>query len=214
MINPLPSDYFRRIDETDDELFYDSPRKVVHIDDGAIAAASRLYGELLPPDGIILDLMSAWRTHLPTSYRPAKVVGLGMNADEMRDNPQLSEFVVHNLNKTPRMPFDDTIFDASICTVSIQYLTDPISVFKDLFRVLRPDGLAVFTFSNRCFPTKAVAVWHEATMQQKAALVTNYFSTAGFVEVHAEDRTPNIRRSLFSGSGDPLVGVWAYRPAF
>lgn len=213
MMNDLPADYFRRIDETDDELFYNLPRKVVHIDDSAIAAASRLYGELLPPDGVILDLMSAWRTHLPATYQAAKIVGLGMNAEEMRDNPQLSEFVVHNLNKTPRMPFDDGTFDAAICTVSIQYLTDPISIFKDLYRVLRPDGLAVFTFSNRCFPTKAVAIWHEASMEQKAMLVATYFRQAGFADIHAEDRTPSSHRSLFSREGDPLIGVWAYRPA-
>ena len=213
MNNTLPNAYFRRADETDDALFYETARKVVHIDDGAIAAASRLYGELLPADGVILDLMSGWRTHLPAEYRASRVTGLGMNADEMHDNPQLTDCVVHNLNATPRMPFADTTFDAAICTVSIQYLTDPVRVFADLCRVLKPNGVAVFTFSNRCFPTKAVAVWQNISMEQKADLLAIYFKAAGFADVHSEDRLPALRRGLFTRGGDPLVGVWAYRPA-
>jgi len=210
----FPADYFRRADESADENFYRDPRKVVHIDDGAIAAASQLYGELLPANGHILDLMSAWRSHLPTTYKPAKVTGLGMNADEMRDNPQLSDFMVQNLNKTPYLPYDDQTFDGAICTVSVQYLTNPVSVFKDVYRVLKPGSPFALTFSNRCFPTKAVAVWQSTSMVQKGQLVGEYLKAAGFADIHAEDRsTGGQRRSLFGGAGDPLMGVWGYRPA-
>ncbi len=206
-----PPNYFRRNDESDDALFYREPRKVVHIDEGAIEAASRLYGELLPEGGHILDLMSAWRSHLPTSYRPGKVTGLGMNADEMRDNPQLADFVIHDLNQNPRLPFPDGGFDAAICTVSVQYLTNPITVFKDVYRVLKGGAPFILTFSNRCFPTKAVAVWGSASMVQKADLVTGYLKGANFADIHAEDRSPRPRR-LLAAAGDPLMGVWGYRP--
>ncbi len=208
----IPPEYFRRDDESADENFYQSPRKVVHIDDGAIAAVSQLYGELLPTGGHILDLMSAWRTHLSATYKPSKVTGLGMNADEMADNPQLTDFVVHNLNKKPTLPFSDQSFDGAICTVSVQYLTNPVAVFKDLRRVLKPNAPAIFTFSNRCFPTKAVEVWQSASMQQKANLVATYLREAGFADIHAEDRSPAPKLSLFGGSGDPLMGVWGYVP--
>lgn len=213
MITQFPPDYFQRMDDSDDGLFYQAPRKVVHIDDTAIAAASRLYGELLPTDGVILDLMSAWRTHLPTSYRAAHVTGLGMNADEMRDNPQLTDFVVHNLNREPRLPLEDQRFDGAICTVSVQYLTRPIEVFRDLYRVLKPGAVAIFTFSNRCFPTKAVAIWHATSMEQKAQIVASYFATAGFTDVRAEDRSLPPKRGLFGGAGDPLIAVWGRRPS-
>lgn len=208
----LPTEYFQRDDESEDENFYREPRKVVHIDDGAIAAAGQLYGELLPPGGTILDLMSAWRTHLPSSYRPGKVLGLGMNAEEMRDNPQLNEFAVQNLNKMPRLSYADQTFDGAICTVSVQYLTDPTSVFREVYRVLKAGAPFVLTYSNRCFPTKAVSVWQSATMEQKAKLVATYLREAGFADIHAEDRSPQSKLRLFS-VGDPLFGVWGYRPS-
>jgi len=194
-------------------LFYQEPRKVVHIDAGAIAAASRLYGELLPDGGHILDMMSAWRSHLPPTYKAGKVSGLGMNAEEMADNPQLTDYVVQNLNTNPHLPFADRQFDGAICTVSVQYLTNPIVVFKDLYRVLKPGAVFVMTYSNRCFPTKAVAVWQASAMEQKAVLLTTYLRAAAFVDIHTADQSPKTKlRSLFGGTTDPLFGVWGYRP--
>jgi hypothetical protein len=95
----FPAGFFRREDESSDDAFYDWPRNVVHIDDGAIAALGRFYAELLPTRGVLLDLMSSWRTHLPetlASNPELSVVGLGMNAEEMADNPQLDRYLVHN----------------------------------------------------------------------------------------------------------------------
>src|SRR6202011_866805 len=105
-------DFFRRIDESADEEFYQLPRRVVHIDDDAIATIGKIYAELIGPGSEILDLMSSWRSHLPATLRPSRVTGLGLNAEEMQDNPALTEVVVHNLNRAPRMPFDDMRFDA------------------------------------------------------------------------------------------------------
>lgn len=211
----FPAEYFQRLDETPDEDFYSIPRKVVHIDDGAIAAASQIYGELLHPNSRILDLMSSWRTHLPIGYKAARVTGLGMNAAEMADNPQLDDFVIHNLNVAPHLPFDNSTFDGIICTVSIQYLTRPIAVFSELYRVLKPNGIAIVTFSNRCFPTKAISVWQTASLAQKAALVASYFEAADFDDISAEDRSPTRQHGLFKGThSDPLIAVWGYRPPF
>src|ERR1700739_3505841 len=97
---------YAREDESSDDEFYGFPRKVVHIDDGAIAALGRLYAEVLPVGGRLLDLMSSWGLHLPAGFA-AEVVGLGMNAEEMADNPQLTRFVVHDVNRDPRLPFGD-----------------------------------------------------------------------------------------------------------
>ncbi|GAB4548296.1 MAG: class I SAM-dependent methyltransferase [Anaerolineae bacterium] len=211
----FPEAYFQRLDETPDEDFYNIPRKVVHLDDGALAATSQIYGQLLPPNGRILDLMSSWRSHLPAHYKAKRVTGLGMNAAEMADNPQLDDFVVHNLNVAPQLPFDNAVFDGIICTVSIQYLTRPIAVFSDLYRVLKPNGIAIITFSNRCFPTKAISVWQTASMAQRAALVASYFEAADFDDINAEDRSPKPHHHLFSrASSDPLIAVWGYRPPF
>ena len=199
----LPPTAYIRDDESPDPQFYVVPRKVVHIDDGAIAALGRVYGELLPAGGQLLDLMSSWRSHLPETLRPREVVGLGLNAEEMADNPQLTRHVVHDVNRDPRLPFDDEAFDAVTCAVSIQYVTHPLQLFRDVRRVLRPGAPFVVAFSNRCFPTKAVAVWLDTTDEQHVTLVRTYFdSSGGWTEVHAEDRSPD-------GDWNPLYAVWA-----
>ena len=134
----FPPAAYTRHDETPDTEFYGYPRKVVHIDDGAIAALGRLYAEVLPAGGQLLDLMSSWRTHLPRDFRAGEVIGLGLNAEEMTDNPQLTDHVVHDLNQAPRLPFDDEAFDGAMCAVSIQYVIHPLSLFRQVRRVLRP----------------------------------------------------------------------------
>lgn len=203
----LPPAAYARHDESADGDFYAFPRKVVHIDEGAIAALGRLYAELLPAEGRILDLMSSWRSHFPESVRVGEVVGLGMNAEEMADNPQLARFVVHDLNRDAHLPFAACEFDGAVCAVSIQYLTQPLDVFREVRRVLRPGAPFVVSFSNRCFPTKAVAVWLGTSDDQHVALVRAYFGEAGgFGEVTAADRSP-------VGSGDPLYAVWALTTA-
>jgi SAM-dependent methyltransferase len=198
----LPPGAYGREDEAPDPLFYELPRRVVHIDDGAIAALGRLYGEALPMGGRLLDLMSSWRSHLPPGLRAAEIVGLGLNADEMADNPQLTRHVVHDLNRQPRLPFEAESFDGAMCAVSIQYLVHPLEVFREVRRVLRPGAPFVVAFSNRCFPTKAVAVWHATSDAQHVALVRAYFESAGGWQAPvAEDRSP--------AQGDPLHAVWA-----
>jgi len=193
---------YARDDESPDEGFYVMPRRVVHIDDGAIAALGRLYSEVLPAGGRLLDLMSSWRSHLPHGVRAGAVVGLGLNADEMADNPQLASHVVHDLNRDPRLPFGDEEFAGAMCAVSIQYVTHPLQVFREVRRVLRPGAPFVVSFSNRCFPTKAVAVWLDTTDQQHLTLVRSYFETAGgWTDPKEENRSP--------GDGDPLYAVWA-----
>jgi SAM-dependent methyltransferase len=199
----LPPDAYAREDESPDPGFYGFPRRVVHIDDGAIAALGRLYADVLPTGGRLLDLMSSWRSHLPADAQFREVVGLGMNAEEMGDNPQLAKSVVHDLNRDPRLPFGDAEFDGAMCAVSIQYVTHPVLVFRELHRVLRPGAPFVVSFSNRCFPTKAVAVWLGTTDHQHVMLVRSYFEGAGgWRDVQPEDRSPD-------GNGDPLYAVWA-----
>ena len=201
----LPPLAYGRDDESSDDRFYSFPRKVVHIDDEAIAALGRLYAEVLPADARILDLMSSWRSHLPAGFRAREIVGLGLNAEEMADNPQLTRHVVHDVNHDPCLPFADETFDGAVCAVSIQYVTHPLLLFREMRRVLRPGAPFVVSFSNRCFPTKAVAVWLDTTDQQHVALVRRYFETAeGWVDLTAEDRSS-------CGDANPLYAVWARR---
>ncbi|MGH7334614.1 MAG: class I SAM-dependent methyltransferase [Candidatus Rokuibacteriota bacterium] len=198
----LPSTAYGRDDERADTEFYASPRKVVHIDDGAIEALRQIYTDVLPADGCLLDLMSSWRSHLRTGLPTRQVVGLGLNAEEMADNPQLTRHVIHDLNRVPRLPFGDQEFDAAMCAVSIQYVLHPVLVFREVCRVLRPGAPFVVSFSNRCFPTKAVAVWLDSTDRQHLMLVRKYFeSVGGWSDLTEADCSPD--------DGDPLYVMWA-----
>ncbi len=200
-------EFFQRQDESPDPHFYVEPRLVTHIDEYAIEAARRLYAELFPPGGAVLDLMSSYRSHLPPGLPLARVAGLGMNAVELRENPQLTEFTVHDLNADPTLPYGDQEFDAALVTVSVQYMTRPLDTFREVCRVLRPGAPFVVTYSNRLFPTKAVRIWTALDDRERAGLITAYFNNAGgFGEPTAEDR------SIDSGSyNDPLYAVWARR---
>jgi len=161
-------EYFQRQDESVDSEFYSMPRLVVHIDDQAIAAVGGLFRSLIPPNSVVLDLMSSWRSHWPEGHPKARMTGLGMNATEMADNLDLDEYLVHDVNLDPVLPFEDESFDAVVITVSAQYLTQPVETFSQISRILRSGGVFVVTFSNRMFPTKAVRVWRESSDKGRA----------------------------------------------
>lgn len=198
----FPAEAFRRQDESPDEEFYRTPRLVTHIDDRAIAAVTQLYREYFPEGGAVLDLMSSWISHLPNEIQYGRVVGLGMNETELRRNPRLDGYVIQNLNENPKLPFGDAEFGGCGICVSIDYLTRPIEVLRDLGRVLEPGAPVVISFSNRCFPTKAVAAWQTLDDADHVRLVEQYLRGAGnWGEIHSLDRSP---RRMFS---DPLYAV-------
>ena len=205
----FPDRAFQRLDETDDGLFYAQPRLVVHIDDRAIAAVRRYLGAELPQTGVALDLMSSWRSHMPEDGRELEVVGLGMNDVEMRENPQLSRRVVHDLNDNSRLPFEDESFDAAVVTVSVQYMKRPVEAFADVLRLLRDGGRFHVIYSNRMFPTKAVAVWRSLDDRDRARLIGAYFQASGdWEDLTARDISPPS-----PPYSDPVYAVSARKPA-
>jgi SAM-dependent methyltransferase len=199
----FPPGFFDRADPSADAVFYSWPRLVTHIDEHAISAVGAVYDEL-GIVGEVLDLMGSWVSHF--RWRPDRLTVLGMNAQELAANPDAAATIIHDLNATPWLPFEANSFDAAVCCVSVDYLTQPVQVFGDVARVVRPDGPFVCTFSNRCFPTKAIRGWLYATDEQRAEIVASYFRLAkGWGEPIVDRRTPPHHR------GDPLFAVWAYR---
>ena len=89
---------------------------------------------------------------------PEFLAGLGLNERELKKNSRLGEYVVQDLNLSPGLPFESDSFDAVVCTVSVEYLIDPLAVFEEVTRVLLDDGYFIVTFSNRWFPTKAIRI--------------------------------------------------------
>jgi SAM-dependent methyltransferase len=199
----FPPGFFSRTDPAADTNFYVWPRLVTHIDDAAIAAVGDLYDELAI-DGDVLDLMGSWVSHFHRT--PERLTVLGLNAAELAENPQASHTVVHDLNADPTLPFDDGSFDAAVSCVSVDYLVQPIVVFREVARVVRASGPFVCTFSNRCFPTKAIRGWLATSHEEHCRIVAEYFRrSGGWDEPTISMRTPPDH------PGDPLAGVWSHR---
>ena len=198
----LPPAAFEKQDRSPDPAFYRQPRFVTHIDDQAIAAVTRLYRDILPRGGDILDLMSSWVSHLPAEAAYATVTGHGMNGAELAANPRLTSWFVQDLNGDPVLPLPDAAFDAACLCVSVQYLQRPVEVFREVARVLRPGAPFVVSFSNRCFPTKAVAIWQALQGPGQQRLVAAYMQAAGLSSVVTQAHTPR--------TGDPLWSVIAH----
>lgn len=212
----LPEDAFSRRDESDDALFYARDRFVSHIDSLALSTVEKIIGTLIPEKNpVILDLMASWDSHIPETLHPARVIGLGLNENELAANKVLSEFIIHDLNKNPRLPFEDNTFDAVINTVSVDYMTRPVEVFREVGRILKPGGLYLVIFSNRLFPPKAVKIWAESGEEERLILVEDFFRQSEAFEktkIFISKGKPRPRDDKYSHMGipsDPVYAVYA-----
>ena len=204
-----PPELFRRQDESDDSLFYAEPRLVVHIDYSAIGAISAYFSEVVPHNGVILDLMSSWRSHMPPDLPIMRLIGLGLNAVELKENPQLDQRIVHDLNADPELPLEDCSIDTAVVTVSIQYMTKPVQVFQEVNRILKAGAAFHVIYSNRMFPTKAVAIWQNLDDRRRAQLIASYFeNSGGWENIRAINITPQLPHY-----SDPVYVVVAEKAA-
>ena len=204
-----------KLDDTNDRDFYGLPRFVTHVDDSFIDRLTNLYREKLPPRSRILDLMSSWVSHLPDDVEFAHVEGHGMNEAELAKNPQLDSYFVRDLNQQPKFPLADADFDAVLIAVSIQYLQYPEAVLSEVYRVLKPNGMVIISFSNRMFYQKAIAAWRDGTDTDRVNLVRKYFqSVDGFNEpeviVHQSSLSAWLQM-MGIGGGDPFYAVVAQK---
>lgn len=204
-----------KLDESSDSLFYSFPRLVTHVDDAFLAQLTEVYRDRIAPGSRVLDLMSSWVSHLPADGSYEWVEGHGMNADELAKNTRLNHFFVQDLNVNPVLPLADQSFDVVLNTVSIQYLQYPEVVCGEIYRVLKPGGLAIVSFSNRMFYQKAIAAWREGTDAERLDLVQHYFQSVpgfGTPEVIARSSIlPQWLHLLGIPGGDPFYAVIAQR---
>jgi len=213
----LSENPFQREDDGTDLVFYTKPRFVQHLDDRAIEVITDLYGRFVHDGMRVLDLMSSWTSHLPEGLHLEKLSGLGLNAEELEKNKELSDWVVHDLNENPILPYKAESYDAVVCTVSIEYLVDPETVFKEIGRILRPGGTFIVTFSNRWFPEKVINIWKDLHEFERMGLVMDYFqksdmftdletySVRGLARPTSDKYFPELMDS------DPVYAVWGYR---
>lgn len=204
-----------KLDESDDNQFYSFPRFVTHVDDSFIQQLTDLYQERLQPNTRIFDMMSSWVSHLPEKMEFEHVEGHGMNEEELARNPRLNHYFIQNLNQNQLLPLPDQSFDAVLNTVSVQYLQLPEAVFAEIYRILKPDGIAIISFSNRMFYQKAIQAWRDSSEAGRIELVKGYFNAIpgfGQPEVVARPGSmPGFLQMLGMSGGDPFYAVIAQR---
>ena len=204
-----------KLDPSNDSLFYASPRFVTHVDEGFIAQLTKLYRDRIPKNSRVLDMMSSWVSHLPGAIAYAHVEGHGLNGEELARNKRLNHYFVQNLNDNQTLPLEDQSFDAVINCVSVQYIQYPEKIFAEVYRVLKPGGIAIFSFSNRMFYQKAIALWRDGSEASRVALVKRYFAAVpGIGNIEAIVNTseaPAILKMMGMGGGDPFYAVVAER---
>lgn len=204
-----------KLDETQDDLFYEAPRFVTHVDDKFIEQLMQVYRDRIPPNTCVLDLMSSWVSHLPPEATYSHIEGHGLNAAELAKNLRLDHYFVQNLNADPKLPLEDQSFDAVLIAVSVQYLQYPEAVFSEIHRVLKPGGVAIVSFSNRMFYQKAIQAWRDSSDQDHIQMVTAYFeAVSGFTapEVIVNKPEENALLALLNiAIQDPFFAVVAER---
>lgn len=204
----------RKLDESDDGLFYAEPRFVQHLDGAFRARLTRLYRERIPAGAVVLDLMSSWVSHLPEEVGYGEVIGHGLNAQELQANPRLDRHWVQNLNVDQQLPLADASVDAALIVAGWQYLQQPEAVACELLRCLQPGGLLIVAFSNRLFPTKAPRIWSEASDADRLTAVARVLIAQGWPrpELVAEATRASGPLGWIGGHGDPFFAVIATRP--
>jgi SAM-dependent methyltransferase len=205
----------QKLDDGNDLDFYSVPRFVTHVDEGFIDRLTSLYRDRLNPHTRIFDMMSSWVSHLPDEMDFEYIQGHGLNAAELARNPRFDNYFVQNLNQDLQLPLADSSFDAVLNTVSVQYLQYPEAIFAEIYRILKPNGIAIFSFSNRMFYHKAIAVWRDAGEIGRVELVKGYFqSVTGFSQPEVVSHTsdlPDLLRMFGLGGGDPFYAVIAQK---
>ena len=200
---PFPPGFFDRYDEQPDGVFYEPLRLVTHIDDGAIAAVGELYDRARAdrrrarPDvvvGLPLPAAAGVADGARHERRRAGPQPDGDGGRRPRPQRRPAPAVRRRARSTP-----------STCCVSVDYLVRPVEVFADVARVLRPGGLFVCTFSNRCFPTKAIRGWLANDDMRPAGHRARLLRGVG--RRSPRRRWPTATRAR---PGDPLYAVWAH----
>ena len=208
-------DDFLRDDENPDNEFYYKPRLVSHLDSLALTTVEDIYARLIPKNANVLDLMAGPDSHLKEELVPLSITGLGLNDKELAANNELNVRIIHDLNVVWKIPFENDMYDAVVNTVSVDYLTKPIEVFREVGRVLRPGGIFVVIFSNRMFPSKAVNIWKRTPEKDRVNLVKKFlllsekFQIQGYSENTGRPRPKDDKYYKYGIPSDPIYAVWA-----
>jgi ubiquinone/menaquinone biosynthesis C-methylase UbiE len=90
------------------------------------------------------------------------------------------------------LPFDDGTFDKACTVATVYVIADPSAVFREMHRVLNPNGLAAVTFPVRENFMRFKPAGTEGFHLHELADLEAAFREAGFVE-HRTERNDAVR---------------------
>jgi len=172
----------KKIDESNDEDFYSNPKFVYHLDANFRNYLSSIYKKEIKENSKIVDLMSSWDSYLPPSRKYKKVIGHGLNQDELKKNKILNSFWIQNFNSNQKIPLDSNSVDYCLMVAAWQYLQYPENLTREITRILSDCGKIIISFSNRAFWHKAPNIWTSSTEEERLKYVRKVLISNGFKE--------------------------------
>ena len=169
-------------DETNDSLFYSTPKFVYHLDSNFRKNLSALYEKEIKNNSTVLDLMSSWDSYLPKNIKYNKVIGHGLNKEELQRNKAFDDYWIQNFNINQKIPLDNETVDYCLMVAGWQYLQYPEKISEEIARILNQNGKFIIAFSNRAFWHKAPNIWTYSNEAERIEYVRNILVANGFIE--------------------------------
>ena len=172
----------KKLDESNDEEFYSEPKFVYHLDANFRQYLSNVYKNEIAENSTVLDLMSSWDSYLPEEKKYKKVIGHGLNKQELEKNNIFDTYWIQNFNLNQEIPLDDKSIDYCLMVAAWQYLQYPENLTKEIVRILKRQGKFIIAFSNRAFWHKAPNIWTSSNEEERVKYVRKVLITNGFNE--------------------------------
>ncbi|MBO8242309.1 class I SAM-dependent methyltransferase [Prochlorococcus marinus XMU1410] len=171
-----------KLDESNDEEFYSDPKFVYHLDANFRQNLSDLYEKEIDNYSTVLDLMSSWDSYLPKGKKYKKVIGHGLNKQELERNKIFDSYWIQNFNLSQKIPLGSESVDYCLMVAAWQYLQYPENLTKEIARILSKKGKIIIAFSNRAFWHKAPKIWTSSTEEERVKYVRKVLISNGFNE--------------------------------
>ena len=189
---------------TENDLeYYTHHKPAPLIDQGGYKTIEALYHTLIQKGDTILDLMCGSNSHIPANVPYQDLIGIDIDNNALQQNHQLTKKILQDINQNLSLPLQDNSVDyICLCSV-IEYLRNPFAILEECYRILKPQGRIIFSFSPRYLATRTIALWQALDNGERQRLIKILLKRSGFNnfdqgEVHPPDNQPLWKSSIYS----------------
>ena len=148
--------------------------------------------------------MSSWDSYLPKNIKYKKVIGHGLNKEELDKNKALNNYWVQNFNTNQKIPLENETIDYCLMVAAWQYLQFPEKIAEEIARILNKNGKFIISFSNRAFWHKAPNIWTYSSENERIIYVRNILVANGFSEPNVIKKFTQEKSLLPFLNNDPF----------